>query len=154
LVRAARGFGGPVEFAVIRKDEVRAIRDVEAALYVNAGLGEYLDFVDQSDGVNDDAHADHSVLLGTKNAARDELEDVLFLADDNGMACVVASGDADNVIKGAGEIVDDFALTFVSPLSADYDDRFHSRPFTSSILQGLKPRESSHQSVGAKAPTP
>jgi hypothetical protein len=107
---------------VIRKDEMSAIGDVEATLYIDARLGEHIDFVDERYGVNDDAHADDRVLLGAENAARDELEHVLFLADDDGVAGVVASGNANDVIEGASEVVDYLSLAFVSPLRAHDND--------------------------------
>ena len=101
---------------------MRAIGDVEAAFYVDARLREHFDFVDERDRINDDAHADDGMLFGTKDAARDELQDVFFFADDDGVAGVVASGYADDVVKRAREIVDDFALAFVTPLRANDDD--------------------------------
>src|SRR6478672_12796062 len=103
-----------------------AIADVEAAADIDTGFCEHFDFFDEGDGINHDAHADNGVLFRTKNAARNELENVLVLADDDGVAGVVATGNANDVVERAGEIVHDFAFTFVTPLRANDDDRFHS----------------------------
>jgi hypothetical protein len=35
---------------------------------------------------------------------------------------IVAAGDAGDEVESAGEIVDDLAFAFVTPLRADYDD--------------------------------
>jgi hypothetical protein len=35
---------------------------------------------------------------------------------------IVTASNAGDVIESAGEIVDDFAFAFVTPLRADYDD--------------------------------
>ena len=65
------------------------------------------------------------MLLGTENAAWNELENVFFLADDDSVACIVAASDTDNIIKRAGKIIDNLAFAFVTPLRANDDDRFH-----------------------------
>src|SRR4029077_15379731 len=61
-----------------------------------------------------------------QDSAGDELEDVAVFADDDGVACVVASGDARDVIERTREIIDSLALAFITPLRANHDDRFHS----------------------------
>ena len=77
-------------------------------------------------GIDDHAGADDRVLLRAQNAAGNELEHVAILADDDGVAGVVAAGNTRDVVERAGEIVDDLALAFVAPLRADHDDRFHA----------------------------
>ena len=99
FVCAARAFGGFVEFAVIRKDQMRAIADVQTAVNINACFRQRVNFVDERAGVDDDPCADDGMLLGAENPARNQLEDVLFLADDDGVACVVAASDTRDVIK-------------------------------------------------------
>src|SRR5204862_7277925 len=49
-------------------------------------------------------------------------------SNDDGVPGVVSAGHARNVIDRTGEIVDDFALSFISPLCADHRDGFHSSP--------------------------
>jgi hypothetical protein len=99
-----------------------AIGDVQAPGDVDAGLGEHLDFLYESDRIDDDAHADDGVLLGTKNAAGDELENVFLFADDDGVAGIVAAGNANDVVERAGKVVDDFTFAFVTPLRTNHDN--------------------------------
>ncbi len=70
FVCAARAFCGFVQFPVIRKNQMRAIADVQAACYVDAGFGERFDFVDERAGIDDDASADDGMLLEAQNPAR------------------------------------------------------------------------------------
>jgi hypothetical protein len=106
---------------------MRAIADVEPALYVDADFLEHFDFSDERRRIDHDAGANHSVLRGPQNSARNQLQHVAVFADDDGVAGVVAAGDARDVIERAREIVDDFTFSFVTPLRADHYDRFHSR---------------------------
>src|SRR5258708_30648416 len=39
----------------------------------------------------------------------------------------MAPGDARDVIERAGEIINDFALAFITPLRTNHHDRFHSQ---------------------------
>jgi len=84
---------------VIGKDQVGAIADVQAPGDAEVGLFEHFDFGDEGGGVDNDARADDDMLLWAKNAAGDELENVAVFADDDSVACVVAAGDAGDVIK-------------------------------------------------------
>jgi len=136
FVGAARAFGGSVELAVVRENQVRAIADVQAALHVNARLRKGFNFVDERARINNDASPNDGVLFGPQNATGNELQDVLFFADDDGVPGIVAAGHARDVIKRTGEIVNDFAFTFVTPLRADDDDRFHSAvPFFARVCK-------------------
>src|SRR5580692_10468116 len=100
-VGATRGFGGFIEFAVIRENEMSAIRDVEAALYVDATLGEGFNFGDEGGGIDDNAGANDGVPLRAENAAGDELENETIFANDDGVTGVVAASNSNDVIEGA-----------------------------------------------------
>src|ERR1700676_552681 len=102
-----------------------AIADLQATFYVDAGLGESFDFVDESGGIDDYAGTDDGVTAGAQNSAGDELQNVAIGADDDGVAGVVPSGYARDIFKGAGEIVNDFAFAFIAPLRAYHHDRVH-----------------------------
>jgi hypothetical protein len=103
-----------------------AIGNVQAALYVDATLGEGFDFGDEGGGIDDDTGADDGVLLRAKNAAGDELENEAIFANDDGVTGVVAASNSYDVIERAREIVNNFAFAFIAPLRAHHDDRFHS----------------------------
>jgi hypothetical protein len=65
------------------------------------------------------------VTARAQNSAGDELKNVAIGADDDGVAGVVATGYARDVVEGAGEIVDHFAFSFIAPLRAYDHDRVH-----------------------------
>src|SRR5579863_8223959 len=106
---------------------MRAIADVQTTFYIDADFLEHLDFGNERGWINHDASANHGVLLRPQNTARNQLEHVAVFADDDGVAGVVSAGDARDVVERSGEIVDDLALPFVTPLRADHNHRFHSR---------------------------
>jgi len=138
---------------MIRKDEVRAVRDVQPASDVDPGLSEHFDFFNESDRINHHAHANDRMLFGAQNTARDELENVFVFADDDSMSGVMATGDANDEIEGAGEVVHDFAFSFVTPLCADYNDRFHAMTFRLvPLASGAKAPSDRLPIAGAKAP--
>jgi hypothetical protein len=62
------------------------------------------------------------LLLGAQDSTGDELQDKAIFADDNGVAGIVPASHASDVIESAGEIVNDFAFAFVTPLRTDYYD--------------------------------
>src|SRR6202790_3114181 len=102
-----------------------AIANMQAALYVDARLGESFDFIDECGGIDDDAGADNRMTARAQNSAGDELKDVAIGADDDGVAGVVTSGYPRDIFEGAGEVVNHFAFTFIAPLRAYHHDRVH-----------------------------
>src|SRR5260370_30200669 len=113
---------------MVGKNQVGPIAEVEAAFYVDAGFCERLNFGDEGCGIDYDAGADDCLLLGSQDAAGDELQDEAVFADDYGVPGVVSAGDARDIVKSAGQIIDDFAFALVAPLRADHHDRFHAVP--------------------------
>src|SRR5712672_4878241 len=101
---------------------------MQAALNVDAGFCERLNFRDQGGGIDYDAGADDCLLFGAQDATRDELQNEAIFADDYGVPGVVSAGDARDIVKSAGQIIDDFAFALVAPLRADHHDRFHAVP--------------------------
>src|SRR5260370_31656960 len=101
---------------------------MQAALNVDASFGERFDFGDEGCGIDYDASTDDCLLLGAQDAAGDELQNEAVFADDYGVPGVVSAGDARDIVKSAGEIIDDLAFAFVAPLRAHHHDRFHAVP--------------------------
>src|SRR5882757_4337085 len=101
---------------------------MQAALNVDTSFGERFNFSDEGGGIDYDTGADDCLLLGAQDAAGDELQDEAILADDYGVPGVVSAGDARDIVKSAGQIIDDFAFALVAPLRADHHDRFHAVP--------------------------
>src|SRR5215475_2127054 len=131
FVGSAGSFRSRIELTVIRKNQMGAIADVEAASDVDACFGEHFDLSDESSGIDDYPSADNGVLLGTKDAAGDKLENEAILANDDRVSGIVSAGNASDVIKATRKIINNLSLTFVSPLRADHDDRFHSEALLS-----------------------
>ena len=88
---------------------------IQLACDVDAGRFEHRDFVEQRRQVNHHAVADNGLLAGAENAARNQLEDELLLANEDGMAGVVAALIAGDDIEPFREKVDDFALCLRRP---------------------------------------
>src|SRR5882762_4243661 len=116
---------------------------MQAALNVDARFGERFDFGDEGCGIDYDAGADDGLLLGSQDAAGDELQNEAIFADDYGVPGIVSAGDARDIVKSAVQIVDDFAFAFVAPLRADHHDRFHAVP---SLAHMCHPHTSLHGS--------
>ena len=64
------------------------------------------------------AIADEVQLVSMEDAGGNEVLDILFSPDDNGMAGVVSALVAGDQVHVSGEVVDDFAFSFIAPLAA------------------------------------
>jgi hypothetical protein len=95
---------------------------VKASRNIDTGFCERFDFGNESSGIDNDARADYSLLLGPQDSTGNKLQDKAIFADNNGVAGIVPAGYASDVIESAGEIVDDFAFAFITPLRTDYYD--------------------------------
>src|ERR1700688_3528081 len=102
-----------------------AIADVQTALHVDASLRESFDFIDERGGIDDYSGADNRVTPGAQNSAGDELQNVAIGADDDGVACIVATGYARDIFERAGKVINHFAFAFIAPLRAYHHDRVH-----------------------------
>ncbi len=85
-----------IEHAVIGQDEMGAIADEQILADGDAHLPQALDLADERDRIDDDAVADHTNLAAAQNAGRNEMEDVLGPAMDDGVPGVVAALAADD----------------------------------------------------------
>ena len=102
FVCAARAFRCFVQLPVIRKNQVRAIADVQAPLHVDASLGECRNFRHQRCRIHHRSRSDHRVLFRPKYAARNQLQHISLFANDHRVPRVVAARDARDVVKGPG----------------------------------------------------
>jgi len=85
-----------------------------------------VELFDQDLGIDDAARADHA-LLAAQDSGRDVADLVGLAPDDNRVARVRPAVVAADKVRVLGEQVDDLALSFVSPLSADDDGRGHGQ---------------------------
>ena len=63
-----------------------------------------------------------------EDAGRNEPKNELSVADPDSMACVVAALITSDDVEVRRKYVDYFALAFVAPLGANYDNVFHVNP--------------------------
>ena len=91
----------------------------------DAGRFERVDFRQQRGRIDDQAVADHGLLARAQNAAGNQLQNELLLADEHRVAGVVPALIARHDIEPLGEEIDDLSLALVSPLGAQDDDVFH-----------------------------
>jgi len=126
LVFAFENLALLVEFAVIRQDDVRRFGNEKVIIDFDPELFEAVDFVDETDGIDDDAVADDAHFAFAKDAGRDEMQDVFLFADEDRVSRVVTALRAHDDVGVTGEDIDDFAFAFVAPLGAYQDRICHS----------------------------
>ncbi|OPZ13785.1 MAG: hypothetical protein BWZ10_01998 [candidate division BRC1 bacterium ADurb.BinA364] len=116
--RSAQFLLRAVEEAVIRHDQVRVDADAQPrADILDAGRFQLLDFVGQHDGIDDHAIADQATNAGVKDAGGNQMGDVFFIVDDDGMAGVVAALIAADQTGLGADQVHDLPFAFVAPLA-------------------------------------
>ncbi len=107
-----------LENDVVGHNEVGAVADEESG-GIDAAGGEVVDLFDEHLGINHDAVADDGDGAGIEDAGGREAELELAEGIDDGMAGVIAAGEADHVLGLLREHVDYLAFAFVSPLPPD-----------------------------------
>ena len=95
---------------------------------VHAGGFQHVDFFQQRGRIDHQAVADHGLLAGPQNAAGNQLQHELALADKHGVAGVMPALVAGHDVEAFGEEVDDLPLAFVAPLGAQDDYVAHDWP--------------------------
>ena len=115
---ALEGFADGVKRLVVREHHVGGVADVQAAGGIDAGFFQAINFLEQADGVDDDAVADDAGGAPAKDAGGDEVQDVFGPADDDRVAGVGAALGAHDDVGLLGQEIDDLALTLVAPLGA------------------------------------
>ena len=78
-------------------------------------------FVEQRGQIDHHAVADDGLHAGAQNAAGDQLEDELLLADEDGVAGVVAALVARDDVEALRQKIDHFPFTLVTPLRTKND---------------------------------
>lgn len=128
LALAEEPLGHLVHRAVVAGDDVRVGAD-EQLRDVDAARAERVELAEQHLDVDHDAVGDHGRDALGEDAARQQVQRVLLVADDDRVARVVAAVELHDVVDAAGEEVGGLALPFVAPLGADDDDGRHGCPF-------------------------
>ena len=107
---------------MVRQYDMGAVADGDAA-DVDALVMHFLDFLQHDAGVDDDAVAEDADLAVVQDARRQQAQFVRNIVDDDRMARVGAAGITDHRVGLLGQIIHDFAFSFIAPLGADYYDR-------------------------------
>ena len=126
------------------KQHLRAIADPEVAAHLDAGRFQHLDFAEQRAGIDDQPVADDRLFSRPQNAAGNELEDELLIADAHRMAGVMAALVARHDIEVRGEQIDDLPLAFVAPLGAQDDNISHGNQTRIIVPHGTPAKPSRH----------
>ena len=103
---------------VHRKQHVRAVADEQVPAHRDAGRFQRLDLREQRRRIDHQPVADHGLLPRPQDAARNQLQNELLLADEHRVAGVVPALIAGDDIEALGEEIDDLPLALVSPLGA------------------------------------
>ena len=122
-VRLAAAVNRPM----IRHHHVRIVAELEGTLAAQMGVGpQIVDFLDQGEGIDHGAVANHAGLAGMQRSGRNQPQDELLPVHDQGMGGVVATLKAHHDIGVGGQQVHDLAFALVTPLCADYGHCLHA----------------------------
>jgi hypothetical protein len=121
LVVTALAFGQRIVRLVPREYEVCTARHAQLRTRHAARL-EGVDLAEQRRQVDDDTVADDRRDMPVEHTARNELQCVLLVADNDGVARIVATLVANDMRVVARQQVDDFRLALITPLGT-YDNR-------------------------------
>ena len=105
---------------------MRAVADAQLIRYIDPGGDQLLDFFVQRQRIDHQPVADYRGLAGMQDAARNQPEHEFTIADEDGVARVMAALIADDVVETVGQQIDQFALAFVAPLRAQNNNIAHS----------------------------
>ena len=124
---AARPFLEFVGEDVVRKDQVGAVGDPQAADGRHPHALDLGDLGQQDLGVDGDARTDHALRGRMKDARREQVEPKGAVLVVNRVAGVVSAVVADHHVGMAGQRVDDLALPLIAPLRSDHRGHRHYR---------------------------
>ncbi len=115
-----------VELAVDRQDQRGIVGDAQGLRrHLDALAAQPLDLVQQRPGIDHHAVADDRELARPDDAGGQQAQLVGLVADDKGMAGIVAALEAHHDIRPRRQPVDDLAFALVAPLGADNDHISH-----------------------------
>jgi hypothetical protein len=124
----AAGFlAGAVDLAMRGQDERGVVGELQiVGRHVHALGRDRLDLLEQRPGIDDDAVADDRELVRPDDAGGQQAQLVFDIADDEGVAGIVAALETHDDIGTLGQPVDDLALALVAPLRPDHRNVRHT----------------------------
>ena len=127
-VATTLGFTRAIQRGVIRQDNRAARADGQATAHLEAISLQCGDFAEQVVDVEDDAVTDVAMHTIAHNTRGHEVQLVLFLANHQRMAGIVAALETHDPAGVVCQPVDDLAFAFITPLGPyDYDIFCHTR---------------------------
>jgi len=122
LVGTLGAFARLVDGRMVRQDDRAARADLEARADIDAALLEFGNFRNQVVDVEHDTIADVAIDAVTHDARRHQIELVDLFADNQRMAGIVATLEADHTLGVVSQPVDDLPLALITPLGAHHND--------------------------------
>lgn len=107
---------------VVRHDQRRGRGDLQARAHFHAGTFQLADFLDQRGRGDHHAIADQAQRVVAQDAGRNQVQDGLLAVDDERVAGIVATLEADHRTDLFGKQIDDLALAFIAPLGTEHDN--------------------------------
>ena len=111
---------------MVGQDDLRAVGDEQTPVDIEAGLAHAVDFIQEINGIEHHAVADDAFAVGANDAAGNELQDELVLADDDGVPGVMPAGVARYGTEALAQHVDYLSFALVAPLGAQHYSRLCS----------------------------
>ena len=102
-----------------------AVADCELFFHLDTRSFEILYLVDEGSRIHHDSIADHRLHARSQDAAWNQFEDELLLADEHGVPGVVPALITRDDVKLLRKEVYNLAFSFVAPLSAQNNDVAH-----------------------------
>jgi hypothetical protein len=112
---------------MVRHNEVGVFADEEPTSDPNAAPFKVFYLLLKNLRVNDGAVTDYTYFTGMQYAGRHEMEHILVAFDDDGMTGIIAALIPGDNIRPFGKVINNFALTLVTPLSSYNDVSRHPR---------------------------
>ena len=108
---------------MVIKDDVRARGEPQArGAHINPTLTQVINLFHESDRVEGHAITDHVDLARMQDAGRDQVQDVLLVSYDHGVARVRSALIANDEVCIAREEIDDLPFTLIAPLGTKYTE--------------------------------
>ena len=118
---AIRRFAEAVEFLMQWQDQRRIVGQLQRfGADIDALPAQPRDLVEQREGIDDDAVADHAQLARPDDSRRQKAQFVGHAVDDERMPGVMAALEPDHDIGLLRQPIDNLSLALVAPLGADH----------------------------------
>ena len=110
------------DHAMVGKDDVGPVRDEKMAIHPHPRFAQGAHFLQECNGVEDNAITNDTAASGTEHAARHKLKHKFLAVDNDSVAGIVSAGVAGHHGKVLRQHIDDLSLALIAPLGA-HDDR-------------------------------